>query len=71
MAGPGGMHQRLLRRQDGRRVEGHAAWAKKVVQCDEIAWKLFGLSMAAYNGLVSLIAGAAVLILSARPRHAV
>jgi len=44
---------------------------EKVVQCDEIAWKLFGLSMAAYNGLVSLIAGAAILFVSARPRHAI
>src|ERR1700761_557341 len=39
---------------------------ERVVQCDEIAWKFLGLSMAAYNGLVSLIAGAAVLIFTAR-----
>jgi disulfide bond formation protein DsbB len=42
---------------------------EKVVQCDEIAWKFLGLSMAAYNGLVSLIAGAAVLTFAARHRH--
>jgi disulfide bond formation protein DsbB len=42
---------------------------EKVVQCDEIAWKFLGLSMAAYNGLVSLIAGVTVLIFAGR-RHA-
>lgn len=43
---------------------------EKAVQCDEIAWKFLGLSMAAYNGLVSLIAGAAILLFSARRRNA-
>jgi disulfide bond formation protein DsbB len=43
---------------------------ERVVQCDEIAWKFLGLSMAAYNGLVSLIAGAAVLTFVARRRNA-
>jgi disulfide bond formation protein DsbB len=43
---------------------------EKVVQCDEIAWKFLGLSMAAWNGLVSLIAGAAVLTFAMRRRHA-
>jgi disulfide bond formation protein DsbB len=43
---------------------------EKVVQCDEIAWKFLGLSMAAYNGLVSLIAGVTVLTFVARRRHA-
>jgi disulfide bond formation protein DsbB len=42
---------------------------EKVVQCDEIAWKFLGLSMAAYNGLVSLIAGVTILFVAAR-RHA-
>jgi disulfide bond formation protein DsbB len=42
---------------------------EKTVQCDEIAWKFLGLSMAAYNGLVSLIAGVTVLLFAAR-RHA-
>jgi disulfide bond formation protein DsbB len=43
---------------------------EKVVQCDEIAWKFLGMSMAAYNALLSLIAGISVLIVSTRPRHA-
>jgi disulfide bond formation protein DsbB len=43
---------------------------EKVVQCDEIAWKFLGLSMAAWNGLVSLFAGAAVLTFATRGRHA-
>jgi disulfide bond formation protein DsbB len=43
---------------------------EKTVQCDEIAWKFLGLSMAGYNGLVSLIAGVTVLIFAARGRHA-
>jgi len=42
---------------------------EKVVQCDEIAWKFLGLSMAAWNGLVSLAAGVAVLFFAVR-RHA-
>ncbi len=42
---------------------------ERPVQCDEIAWKFLGLSMAAYNGLVSVIAGAAVLTFAARPAH--
>jgi disulfide bond formation protein DsbB len=32
-----------------------------MVRCDEIAWKLFGLSMAAYNFLLSLAAAIAAL----------
>jgi disulfide bond formation protein DsbB len=43
---------------------------EKTVQCDEIAWKFLGLSMAAYNALVSLVAGVTVLIFAARRRHA-
>ena len=43
---------------------------EKVVQCDQIAWKLFGLSMAAYNFLVSLLAGLTVLFFALRGRHA-
>jgi disulfide bond formation protein DsbB len=42
---------------------------ERPVQCDEIAWKFLGLSMAAYNGLLSLAAGAAILIFSARRAH--
>ena len=43
---------------------------EKVVQCDEIAWKFLGLSMAAWNGLISLAAGIGVLIFAVRSRHA-
>ncbi len=43
---------------------------QKVVQCDAIAWKFMGLSMASYNFLVSLIAGVALLTLTFRGRHA-
>jgi disulfide bond formation protein DsbB len=43
---------------------------EKVTQCDEIAWKFLGLSMAAWNGLASLIAGAAILIFAGRRNHA-
>jgi len=43
---------------------------EKVVQCDQIAWTLFGLSMAAYNFLVSLVAGLTVLFFAMRGRHA-
>jgi disulfide bond formation protein DsbB len=28
---------------------------KPVARCDEIAWSLFGLSMAAWNGIISLV----------------
>ena len=43
----------------------------KVVQCDAIAGTLFGLSMAAYNLLLSLLAGLFVLFFAFRGRHAV
>ena len=43
----------------------------KVVQCDAIAWTLFGLSMATYNFLLSLLAGLFVLSFALRGRHAV
>jgi len=41
----------------------------KAVQCDAIAWSLFGLSMATYNFLLSLVAGISVLFFAARGRH--
>jgi disulfide bond formation protein DsbB len=44
--------------------------AQQFVQCDSIAWTLFGLSMATYNFLVSLAAGVATLIFAVRLRHA-
>jgi disulfide bond formation protein DsbB len=43
---------------------------EKVVQCDAIAWTLFGISMATYNFLLSLAAGIALLFLAVRGRHA-
>jgi disulfide bond formation protein DsbB len=42
---------------------------EKVVQCDQIAWKLFGLSMATYNGILSLVAGFFILTFAVRGRH--
>lgn len=38
-----------------------------VAMCDRAAWRLFGLSLAGYNAIVSLSAAAAGLILAARP----
>jgi disulfide bond formation protein DsbB len=43
--------------------------AQKVVQCDVVSWRLFGLSMATYNFLVSMVAGVAALIVAGRVRH--
>ena len=40
----------------------------RAVPCDEAAWRLFGVSMAGYNFLISL-ALAAVAVLGARPRQ--
>ena len=38
--------------------------AAPVVQCDQIAWSLAGISMAGYNGIISLtIAGVAVWLI--------
>lgn len=45
--------------------------AAPVVRCDEVAWSLFGLSMAGYNMLLSLALGLASLIATRRLlRHA-
>ena len=48
--------------------------AAPVVRCDEVSWSLFGVSMAGWNGLVSLaLAGAAVFAaarLARRPARA-
>jgi disulfide bond formation protein DsbB len=43
---------------------------ERIVQCDQIAWTFLGLSMAAWNGVVSLVAGAAILTFVLRGRHA-
>lgn len=36
----------------------------KAARCDEIPWSLFGISMAGYNAIISLIAGPITLIAS-------
>jgi disulfide bond formation protein DsbB len=43
---------------------------ERVVQCDAIAWTLFGISMATYNFILSLAAGVTLLFLIFRDRHA-
>ena len=40
--------------------------AQPVVRCDEIPWSLFGVSMAGYNAIVSLMLGAASLFAAVR-----
>jgi disulfide bond formation protein DsbB len=42
---------------------------QQAVMCDAITWRLFGLSMATYNFLVSLAAGLAALFVASRIRH--
>jgi disulfide bond formation protein DsbB len=37
-----------------------------VVRCDEIAWSMLGLSMAAWNGIVALAAGGVALLVALR-----
>lgn len=44
-----------------------------VVRCDDVAWSMFGISMAGYNFLISAIAGVAALAglaMARRGRHA-
>jgi disulfide bond formation protein DsbB len=36
------------------------------VRCDEIAWSMLGLSMAAWNGLVGLAAGGVAVLAALR-----
>lgn len=40
-----------------------------VVLCDEVAWSLFGVSMAGWNALFSLSSAAASLLIAARATH--
>lgn len=42
--------------------------AAEPVRCDEVAWSLFGISMAGYNGIVSLLL-AGLAFLGAPPRR--
>ena len=37
-----------------------------VVRCDEAAWRMFGISMAGYNAIISLVCTAAVVIMMRR-----
>ena len=51
-ASPEELLRRLLERQPAR--------------CDEVAWSLFGISMAGWNGLIALAAGLAALAVAIR-----
>jgi disulfide bond formation protein DsbB len=42
--------------------------AAPVVRCDEVAWSLFGISMAGYNFLIALVSGLVALAWAARSR---
>lgn len=44
--------------------------AAPVVRCDEVAWSLFGISMAGYNFLLAAVSGIAALAWAARSRSA-
>lgn len=39
-----------------------------LVRCDEVQWSLFGISLAGFNAIISLLAGAIILRLCLRPR---
>lgn len=39
-----------------------------LVRCDEVQWSLFGISLAGFNAIISLLAGAAILRLCLKPR---
>lgn len=41
--------------------------AQPVVRCDEIQWSLFGVSMAGYNAIISMILAAASLYAALKP----
>ena len=43
---------------------------RSIVRCDEAAWRLFGISMAGYNAIISLGAAACAALLLARNPHA-
>ena len=50
------------------RATGALDLSAPVVMCDHAAWRLFGLSLAGYNAILSLALAAAGLTLSARSR---
>lgn len=39
-----------------------------LVRCDEVQWSLFGISLAGFNAIISLLAGATILRLCLKPR---
>lgn len=43
--------------------------AAPVVRCDEVAWSLFGISMAGYNFLIAALSGIAALAWAARHKE--
>ena len=47
-----------------------AIMAAPTVRCDEVQWKMFGISMAGYNFLISGAAAAMVFALLGKPRKA-
>jgi disulfide bond formation protein DsbB len=51
------------------RVTGSLDLNAPVVMCDHAAWRLFGLSLAGYNAIISLGAAAIGLILLSRSRR--
>ena len=42
--------------------------AAPLVRCDEVQWSLFGISLAGFNAIISLAAGAAIVMLCLKPR---
>ena len=42
--------------------------AAPLVRCDEVQWSLFGISLAGFNAIISLAAGATILKLCLKPR---
>ena len=48
-------------------VLGALGTAQNVVPCDEAAWRMFGISMAGYNALISAVLAVSSLIAACRP----
>lgn len=43
--------------------------AAPLVRCDEVQWSLFGISLAGFNAIISLVAGAVIVKLCLKPRR--
>jgi disulfide bond formation protein DsbB len=41
-----------------------------IVRCDEIQWSLFGITLAGWNAIISLLSAALILVLTLRERRA-